>query len=84
MDFTILAVVLLLGIGIPARNKLIRKYRDKKRNRIMNGMKNEYGNNRFYPLPHLRKQDTRHTTKLEKIPFLKTFYFFALSVKERV
>lgn len=31
MDFTILAVVLLLGIGIPARNKLIRKYRDEKK-----------------------------------------------------
>ena len=32
MDFTILAVVLLIGIGIPVRNKLIRKYRDKKKN----------------------------------------------------
>ena len=31
MDFTVLAVVLLLGIGIPARNKLIRKYREEKR-----------------------------------------------------
>lgn len=30
MDFTILAVVLLIGVGVPARNKLIRKYRDKK------------------------------------------------------
>ena len=30
MDFTILAVVLLLGVGVPIRNKLIRKYRDKK------------------------------------------------------
>lgn len=29
MDFTILAVVLL--IGVPIRNKLIRKYRDKKK-----------------------------------------------------
>ena len=29
MDFTILAVVLLLGVGVPIRNKLIRKYRDK-------------------------------------------------------
>ena len=28
MDFTILAVVLLLGVGVPIRNKLIRKYRD--------------------------------------------------------
>ena len=30
MDFTILAVVLLIGVGVPIRNKLIRKYRDKK------------------------------------------------------
>ena len=32
MDFTILAVVLLLGVGVPIRNELIRKYRDKKKN----------------------------------------------------
>ena len=31
MDFTILAVVLLFGVGVPIRNKLIRKYRDKKK-----------------------------------------------------
>ena len=31
MDFTILAVVLLIGDGVPIRNKLIRKYRDKKK-----------------------------------------------------
>ena len=31
MDFTILAVVLLIGVGLPIRNKLIRKYRDKKK-----------------------------------------------------
>ena len=31
MDFTILAVVLLLGVGVPIRNKRIRKYRDKKK-----------------------------------------------------
>lgn len=31
MDFTILAVVLLLGVGVPIRNKLIRKYRGKKK-----------------------------------------------------
>ena len=30
MDFTILAVVLLIGVGIPVRNKLIRKYRVEK------------------------------------------------------
>ena len=28
MDFTILAVVLLIGVGVPIRNKLIRKYRE--------------------------------------------------------
>ena len=32
MDFTILVVVLLLGVGVPIRNKLIRKYRDTKKN----------------------------------------------------
>lgn len=32
MDFTILAVVLLIGVGVPIRNKLIWKYRDKKKN----------------------------------------------------
>ncbi len=31
MDFTILAVVLLIGAGVPIRNKLIQKYRDKKK-----------------------------------------------------
>ena len=31
MDFTILVVVLLIGVGVPIRNKLIRKYRDKKK-----------------------------------------------------
>ena len=31
MEFTILAVVLLIGVGVPIRNKLIRKYRDKKK-----------------------------------------------------
>ena len=31
MYFTILAVVLLIGVGVPIRNKLIRKYRDKKK-----------------------------------------------------
>lgn len=30
MDFTILVVVLLIGVGVPIRNKLIRKYRDEK------------------------------------------------------
>ena len=31
MDFTILAVVLLIGIGVPVRNKLIRKYQEEKK-----------------------------------------------------
>ena len=31
MDFTILAVVLLIGVGIPVRNKLIRKHREEKK-----------------------------------------------------
>ena len=31
MDFTILAVVLLMGVGIPARNKWMRKFGDNKR-----------------------------------------------------
>lgn len=33
MDLTILAVVLLLGVGIPARNKLICKRREAKKKR---------------------------------------------------
>lgn len=36
MDFTILAVVLLIGVGVPIRNKLIRKYRDKKQDEKKN------------------------------------------------
>ena len=31
MDFTILTVILLIRVGIPVRNKLIRKYRDGKK-----------------------------------------------------
>ena len=30
MDFTVLFVVLLLGVGIPLRNKAIKEYRKKK------------------------------------------------------
>lgn len=53
MDFTILAVVLLLGVGVPIRNKLIRKYRDKKR---MIAIRSEqYEENRVHPLPSLRE-----------------------------
>ena len=36
MDFTILAVVLLIGVGVPIRNKLIRKYRGKKQDKKKN------------------------------------------------
>ena len=36
MDFTILAVVLLIGFGVPIRNKLIRKDRDKKQDEKKN------------------------------------------------
>ena len=36
MDFTILAVVLLIGVGVPIRNKLIRKYRDMKQDEKKN------------------------------------------------
>ena len=38
MDFTILAVVLLIGVGIPVRNKLIRKYREEKKKQDKNGV----------------------------------------------
>jgi NADH:ubiquinone oxidoreductase subunit D len=31
MDFTALAVELLIGVAVPVRNKLIRIYRDKKK-----------------------------------------------------
>lgn len=31
MDLTILAVVLLIGVGVPVRNKLIRQYREGKK-----------------------------------------------------
>lgn len=30
MDFTILFVVLLIGVGIPLRNKVIKEYRKKR------------------------------------------------------
>lgn len=56
MDFTILAVVLLIGVGIPVRNKLIRKYREKRSRKIRIGMQNDgYKENRVHPLSHLWK-----------------------------
>lgn len=33
MDFTILEVILIICVGIPVRNKLIRKYRAAKKKR---------------------------------------------------
>ena len=36
IHFYILAVVLLIGVGVPIRNKLIRKYRDKKQDEKKN------------------------------------------------
>lgn len=57
MDFTILAVVLLIGVGVPIRNKLIRKYRDKNgiRKRMIAIRSEQYGENRVHPLPSLRE-----------------------------
>ena len=56
MDFTMLAVVLLSGVGIPVRNKLIRKYREEKKQKIRIGMQNDrYGESRVHPLSHLWK-----------------------------
>ena len=56
MDFTILAVVLLIGVGIPVRNKLIRKYQGKKEQKIRIGMQNDdMEENRVHPLSHLWK-----------------------------
>lgn len=52
MDFTILAVVLLIGVGIPARNKWIRKFRDKKRQKKTTAVPcDEYGKSKPEPLP---------------------------------
>lgn len=31
MDFTILTVALLIGVAVPVRNKLIRKYRKREK-----------------------------------------------------
>ena len=48
MDFTILAVVLLIGVGIPVRNKIIRKYREEKRKKIMTEIQSDgYGKDSF-------------------------------------
>jgi len=80
MDFTILAVVLLIGVGVPIRNKLIRKYRDKK--------KQEDNKDELI----WRKQSSsaaqsagiKHATKFGKIPYLKIFLSFVQNVKVNV
>ena len=48
MDFTILAVVLLIGVGVPIRNKLIRKYRDNRIVILYNLLICNYGHNPAY------------------------------------
>ena len=42
MDFTILAVVLLIGVGIPVRNKIIRKYREEKKKKDLETIAKKY------------------------------------------
>lgn len=44
MDFTVLFVVLLLGVGIPLRNKAIKEYR-KKRDKDNNPQNQTRGKN---------------------------------------
>lgn len=42
MDFTVLIVGLLIGVGIPLRNKTIKKYQDRKEKKDKdNTLKNE-------------------------------------------
>ena len=36
MNFTILSVVLLIGVGIPLRNKVIKEHRKKKNQKFRN------------------------------------------------
>jgi len=48
MDFTILAVVLLIGVGIPVRNKLIRKYREEKEKKRMTEIQSDRHRERFH------------------------------------
>ena len=53
MDFTILAVVLLLGVGVPIRNNSYGNIGIRKR---MIAIRSEqYGENRVHPLPSLRE-----------------------------
>ncbi len=81
MDFTILAVVLLLGVGVPIRNKLIRKYRDKKkndRNSEVNNMEKKQSSSAA------QSAGIKHATKFGKIPYLKIFLSFVQNVKVNV
>ena len=80
MDFTILAVVLLIGVGVPIRNKLIRKYRDKKKTD-----RNSEGTIwRKQSSSAAQSAGIKHATKFGKIPYLKIFLSFVQNVKVNV
>ena len=80
MDFTILAVVLLIGVGVPIRNKLIRKYRDKKKN-DRNSEGTIWGKQSSSAA---QSAGIKHATKFGKIPYLKIFLSFVQNVKVNV
>ena len=80
MDFTILAVVLLIGVGVPIRNKLIRKYRDKKKN----DRNSERTIWRKQSSSAAQSAGIKHATKFGKIPYLKIFLSFVQNVKVNV
>ena len=65
MDFTILVVVLLIGVGVPIRNKLIRKYRNKKKN----DRNSEWTIWRKQSSSAAQSAEIKHATKFGKIPF---------------
>ena len=68
MDFTILAVVLLIGVGVPVRNKLIRKYREEKKKQDKNRDEKLWVW-RKQSLSVARSVGIKRATKLEKILF---------------
>ena len=68
MDFTILAVVLLIGVGIPVRNKLIRKYREEKKKQDKNRDEKCWIWKK-QSLYAARSVEIKRATKLEKILF---------------
>ena len=80
MDFTILAVVLLIGVGVPIRNKLIRKYRDKKKN----DRNSEWTIWRKQSSSAAQSAGIKHATKFGKIPYLKIFLSFVQNAKVNV